>query len=202
MIRVWDPAIRVFHWGLVASFAIAWLSADEVQGLHIWAGYTAAALIAFRLVWGLIGPRYARFSQFLTGPGAALAYLRQMRHGTEPRYLGHNPAGALMIVALLVTLSFTAWTGWMMTGPVPQIAGIEPGQNLTQGDDDGEGNEHGEGGGSEVFKDLHEVAANLMLALVIVHIGGVILASRKTRENLARAMITGTKRVPEPGDIA
>jgi cytochrome b len=79
-VRVWDPLVRVFHWGLVAAFATAWLTADEVQPVHEVAGYTVAGLVAFRLVWGLVGSRYARFAQFVKGPGATLAYL-----GHDPR---------------------------------------------------------------------------------------------------------------------
>ena len=113
-VRVWDPLVRVFHWGLVAAFATAWLTADELQPVHEFAGYTVAGLVAFRLVWGLVGSRYARFAQFLKGPGETLAYLGDMTRGRERRYLGHNPAGAAMVVALLVTLSGTAFTGWLM----------------------------------------------------------------------------------------
>ena len=95
-VRVWDPLVRVFHWGLVAAFATAWLTADELQPVHEFAGYTVAGLVAFRLVWGLVGSRYARFAQFLKGPGETLAYLGDMTRGRERRYLGHNPAGAAM----------------------------------------------------------------------------------------------------------
>ena len=116
-LRVWDPLVRVFHWGLVAAFATAWLTADELQPVHEFAGYTVAGLVAFRLIWGFAGSRYARFAQFVKGPGATLAYLGSMLRGGERRYLGHNTAGAAMIVALLLTLSGTAFTGWLMAGP-------------------------------------------------------------------------------------
>lgn len=84
-LRVWDPLVRVFHWGLVAAFAAAWLTADEVQPVHEFAGYTVAGLVAFRLIWGFVGSRYARFSQFVKGPGATLAYLGSMLRGQERR---------------------------------------------------------------------------------------------------------------------
>ncbi len=116
-VRVWDPLVRVFHWGLVAAFATAWLTADEMQPVHELAGYTVAGLVAFRLIWGFAGSRYARFSQFVKGPGATIAYLRTILRGNERRYLGHNPAGAAMILALLLTLSGTAFTGWLMAEP-------------------------------------------------------------------------------------
>ncbi len=204
-VRVWDPAVRVFHWGLVAAFAIAWLTADEVQPVHEVAGYTVAGLVAFRLVWGFVGSRYARFAQFLKGPGDTLAYLGDMARGKERRYLGHNPAGAAMIVALLVTLSGTAFTGWLMEEPgrvamlpdLPQI--VAPAWADDDGDEQGYG-ERGEVGGP--LKEAHEVLANLMLLLVALHVGGVVLASFRHHENLARAMVTGDKRAPGPGDIA
>ena len=201
-VRVWDPLIRVFHWGLVAAFATAWLTADEVQPLHEAAGYAVAGLVAFRLVWGLVGSRHARFAQFVAGPRATLAYLGAMLRGGERRYLGHNPAGAAMIVALLVTLSGTAFTGWLMAEPdrvamlpaLPQI--VAP----AWADDDGD--EYAAGRQVEgPLKEVHEALANLMLLLVVAHVGGVVLASVRHRENLARAMITGDKRAPEPGDV-
>jgi cytochrome b len=200
--RIWDPLVRVFHWGLVAAVATAWLTADEVQPVHEFAGYTVAGLVAFRLIWGFAGSRYARFAQFVKGPGATRAYLRSMLRGNERRYLGHNPAGAAMIVALLLTLSGTAFTGWLMAEPgrmamlpaLPQI--VAPAWADDDGDDHGEGREV-EG----PLKEVHETLANLMLLLVAAHIGGVVLASIRHGENLARAMITGDKRAPAPGDI-
>lgn len=201
-LRVWDPLVRVFHWGLVVAFATAWLTADEVQPVHEFAGYTVAGLVAFRLIWGFAGSRYARFAQFVKGPSATLAYLGSMLRGGERRYLGHNPAGAAMIVALLLTISGTAFTGWLMAEPdrvamlpaLPQI--VAPAWADDDGDESGEGREV-EG----PLKEVHETLANLMLLLVAVHVGGVVLASIRHRENLARAMITGDKRAPEPGDI-
>lgn len=198
-VRVWDPLVRVFHWSLVAAFATAWLTADELQPVHEIAGYAVAGLVAFRLIWGLVGSRYARFAQFLKGPHDMLAYLGDMSRGKERRYLGHNPAGAAMIVALLVTLSGTAFTGWLMEEParvamlpdLPQI--VAP----AWADDDGD--EYGEAEGA--LEEVHETLANLMLLLAALHVGGVVLASFRHRENLARAMVTGDKRAPGPGDI-
>jgi len=195
--------VRVFHWGLVAAFATAWLTADEVQPVHEFAGYTVAGLVAFRLLWGFAGSHYARFEQFVKGPRATLAYLGTMLSGGERRYLGHNPAGAAMVVALLLTLSGTAFTGWLMAEPdrvamlpaLPQI--VAP----AWADDDGE--ESSEGREVEgPLKEVHETLANLLLLLAALHVGGVVLTSVRHRENLARAMITGDKRAAELGDIA
>ena len=113
-VRVWDPLVRIFHWGLVGVFAIAWLTAEEIQPVHELAGYALAILVTFRILWGLVGSRYARFAGFIRGPVQTLSYLGDMARGKERRYLGHNPAGAAMVVALLVTLSGTAFTGWLM----------------------------------------------------------------------------------------
>jgi cytochrome b len=204
-VRVWDPLVRVFHWGLVAAFATAWLTADELQPVHEIAGYTVAGLVAFRLVWGLVGSRYARFAQFLKGPGETLAYLGDMTRGRERRYLGHNPAGAAMMLALLVTLSGTAFTGWLMADEarlamLPTMPAIVA---PAWADDDGDEREYGARGEVEgSLKEVHETLANLMLLLAALHVGGVVLASFRHHENLARAMVTGDKRAAGPGDIA
>jgi cytochrome b len=203
-VRVWDPLLRVFHWGLVAAFGTAWLTAEEVQPVHEIAGYAVAGLVAFRLVWGLVGSRYARFAQFLKGPGDTLAYLGDMARGRDRRYLGHNPAGAAMIVALLVTLSGTAFTGWLMEDEVrlamlPAMPAIVA---PAWADDDGDERENGERGEVDrPLEEVHETLANLMLLLAALHVGGVVLASFRHHENLARSMVTGEKRAPGPGDI-
>jgi len=200
MIRIWDPLVRVFHWGLVAAVAVAWFSGDDWEDVHVIAGYVVAGLVAVRLVWGLVGSRYARFSQFLRAPATVLGYLRDSAAGRERRYLGHNPAGAVMIVALLVTLAGTAFTGWLLENPqrlaalpeMPQI--VAPA--YADGDDDG-----GERAGENLVGELHEVLANGLLLLIALHLGGVVFASIRQRENLARAMITGDKRAPGPQDV-
>ena len=175
-VKVWDPLVRLFHWSLVASFAVAWISADEWDDLHNWAGYAAAALIAFRLLWGLIGPRYARFSQFVRSPGAVAAYLRDLLAGREARHLGHNPAGGVMILLLIAGLAALCLTGWMQTVDAFW--------------------------GEDWVEEVHEVLANLLLVLVGLHVAGVALASLKHRENLVRAMVTGRKRAPASGEEA
>ncbi|MFN4203049.1 MAG: cytochrome b/b6 domain-containing protein [Tabrizicola sp.] len=202
-VRVWDPLVRLFHWGLVAAVAAAWLTADELQPIHEVAGYAVAGLLAVRLVWGFVGSRYARFAQFVKGPGATLAYLGAMLRGQERRHLGHNPAGAAMILALLLTLSGTALTGWLIADParvamlpaLPQV--VAPAWADEDGDEYGERRET-----DGPLKEVHEALANLLLLLIAAHVGGVVLASVRHRENLARAMVTGQKRAAAPGDIA
>ncbi|MBE0529568.1 MAG: cytochrome b/b6 domain-containing protein [Rhodospirillales bacterium] len=175
-VKVWDPVIRLFHWSLAVSFAVAWLTADEWDNLHEWAGYAVAALIGFRLVWGLIGPRYARFSQFVRSPGDVAAYVGATLKGKEPRYLGHNPAGSLMILGLILAIAGTAATGWMSTLDAFW--------------------------GAEWVEETHEALANLMLFMVVAHVAGVIFASMRHKENLVRSMISGHKRAPESTDVA
>ncbi|MBI1219866.1 MAG: cytochrome B [Rhodobacteraceae bacterium] len=201
-VRVWDPLLRLFHWGLVGAVAVAWLSSEEGQPLHQAAGYVAAGLIAFRLLWGFIGPRYARFAQFIHGPAAVAGYLGAMLRGRERRYLGHNPAGAVMIVALLLSLSGTIFTGWLMAEPnrlamLPTLpAAVSPAF--------AEEHESGSRGavGAVSVKDLHGALADLTLLLVALHLVGVAFASLRHNENLARAMVTGRKRAPDPDDVS
>ncbi|MBU0723355.1 MAG: cytochrome b/b6 domain-containing protein [Alphaproteobacteria bacterium] len=175
-IKVWDPFVRLFHWTLVGAIAIAWLSADEWDALHEWTGYLIAGLLATRLVWGLIGSRYARFSHFVRPPAAVGVYLRDVLKGRERRYLGHNPAGAAMILALIAVIAATAVTGWM--GTLDRFWGLE------------------------WVEELHETLATLLLVLVPLHVAGVVLASRRHCENLVRAMIVGRKRAPSGTDVA
>lgn len=174
-VKVWDPAIRIFHWGLVTSIAVAWFTADEIKNVHELAGYTAGGLVAARIVMGLVGTRYARFSQFVRNPVATLAYGRDMLKNREARYLGHNPLGAMMILVLIACVSLAALTGWMQTTDAYW--------------------------GVEWVSDLHEGVVNVLLGCIALHLAGVVLESRRHRENLAAAMITGRKRAPEPEDV-
>ena len=166
-VRVWDPLVRLFHWSLVTSFAVAWLS-EEGESLHDGAGYVVLALVAVRVVWGFVGSRHARFRDFVPTPAALLAYLRRMLAARAERHLGHNPAGGAMIVALLAMLVLTAGSGWLMT--TDRFWGVG------------------------WVEELHEIAAWLTLVMVAAHVAGVVFSSFAHRENLVRAMITGRKR--------
>lgn len=193
-VKVWDPLVRLFHWLLVLAFVVAYLSGEgEVMALHEWTGYFIAGLLAFRVVWGFIGPRHARFSDFVFPPAVVLGYLKDMLLLRAPRYLGHNPLGGVMVVALLVVLSLTTLTGYIAY----QGEGTEQATVSSLfiadalADDDGEEHdgEHEEG----IMHELHEALANLSLLLVLLHIGGVVLSSVLHGENLPRAMVTGRK---------
>ena len=177
-VKVWDLFVRLFHWSLVASFAVAFLSGEErdLRTVHYWAGYAAAALVALRIVWGVVGTHYARFTQFVQGPRTVLSYVKAVVSGREARYLGHNPAGGAMVMLLLLSILGVSLTGHLLTTDTFW--------------------------GSKAMEEVHEVLANGMLGLVAFHIGGVIIESLRHHESSVRAMITGTKRAPAPGDIA
>ncbi len=187
-IRVWDPFIRVFHWTLVAAFALAYVTEDDFMSVHVYAGYLILGLIAVRLFWGVAGGRYARFSSFIRSPSVVIAYLKDVARFKAKRYVGHNPAGGAMIVALLSSLGMMLLFGLLTYGAMEfsgPLAGLTSGVGDTVA--------HG-------FKEVHEFFANLTLALVVLHVIGVLVASMQHRENLVRSMITGIKHVEADED--
>lgn len=166
-VLVWDAPVRVFHWLMVLCFAGAYLTAEsEVWRLvHVTLGYTMAGLVVFRLLWGLAGTRYARFTSFVRGPQAVMAYVRSLLRGQPEHHTGHNPAGAVAIVAMLLLTVGIAASGWVAYNDLS----------------------------GEWVAELHEVLANTLLLVVGIHVAGVVVASILHRENLARAMLTGRK---------
>lgn len=202
-VYVWDPLVRLFHWSLVVFFFTAWFTGDEENDIHVWSGYAVAALIGFRLLWGFFGSRHARFSDFVRSPGKVLDYMKSLARGKPEHYTGHNPAGGYMVVALLAMLALTTWSGLNVYGaeghgPLAGNAGHVSLISAAHADDDDEteNEEHGDEAAEEFWEEIHEVAANLTLALVFLHVFGVIVSSRLHRENLVRAMITGRKETP------
>ena len=208
-IRVWDPLVRLFHWSLVLTFTLAYFTGEDESLVHVYASYIVAGLLAFRLVWGVVGTRYARFSNFLYSPRRTVEYLKSMFSGAPEHYTGHNPAGGWMIFMLLVSLLLTTYTGL-------KVYGLEGHGPLADGGtgvvlvrpayaDDDEHEEHeedegheggdGESEAEEFWEEVHEFFANFTVLLVLVHVAGVIVASRLHGENLVRAMITGNKTV-------
>jgi cytochrome b len=168
MVKVWDLPLRIFHWALAASVLIAWFSANAFDTVHEIAGYIVLGLISFRIVWGFIGTRYSRFRSFLRPMRAVLSYLWQLARGHPGRYLGLNPAGAAMALALLVLLAISTISGWMQI--TQRFFGVD------------------------WVEQVHTYSSNLVLILVIVHVLGVLLMCALQKENLVRAMITGRKR--------
>lgn len=167
-ILVWDVPTRVFHWSLALSFAGAYVTADSerYRDVHLALGYVFLGLIAFRLLWGVLGTTYARFGNFWFSLSQVKTYVSSLLRKQPQHYLGHNPAGAIAIFMLLGLGLLLGFSGL--------------GLDLEWGDED-------------LWEELHEIAANLMLLVVLVHIAGVIVSSHLHRENLARAMLTGYK---------
>jgi cytochrome b len=180
-IRVWDPLVRVFHWTLVAAFATAYFTEEDTMSVHLAAGYTVSGLILFRVLWGFIGPRHARFSGFVCRPSAALTYLKETLRGTARRYLGHNPAGGAMVIALLVALTVTVITGFAVYGAHD---GLGPFASWLGGSTKEQAHQ---------WEEVHEFMANGTVVLIVFHVIGVVLSSLVHGENLPRAMLTGRK---------
>ena len=203
MIPVWDAFVRVGHWVLVIAFAIAYLTEGEPRGVHTVAGYVIATYALARIVWGFVGPGYARFANFVGSPVGAVRYLVDLVRRRAPRHLGHSPAGGLMVLLLLASLAATTTAGLMLyavhdgAGP---LAGLVEGP-ATQGGAASGRVEHGESPREEFWEELHEALANFTLVLVILHVAGVLVASWAHGENLPRAMVTGKKRA-EPDSRA
>ncbi|GBD41826.1 hypothetical protein HRbin39_01212 [bacterium HR39] len=165
-VRVWDPFVRIFHWTVVTGVLIAYFTEDW-RPVHKLVGYVVLVMVTLRIVWGFLGPRHARFSDFVRGPREVLAHVRDLLRGREPPSVGHNPLGGMMVVALLTTLLVICVSGWMMT------------LDAFWGD--------------ERVEELHESAVNVLLGLVGLHVAGVVFTSLREGVNLVKAMFTGTK---------
>jgi cytochrome b len=196
-VKVWDPFVRIAHWTLAVSFFVAYLIVDDALGVHVWAGYLLGAVVILRILWGFVGSPHARFSDFIYRPTVVLAYLRDLVLLRSRRYLGHSPGGGAMVVALLVAILVTGATGLMTyaqeegAGPLSGLIARQEVPSRTQPPQfDRERGEEGEGG----LREVHSLAANLTLFLVIFHVLGVIIASYAHRENLALSMVNGRKR--------
>jgi len=167
-IKVWDLLVRVLHWSLVICVVGAWLTRDGEDPRHVQLGYAVLAIVAVRIVWGFVGTRYARFAGFVRSPRETIEYLRQVIVHREPRHIGHNPLGSWMIVALLAMLAGVCITGWLYT--TDRFWGVA------------------------WVGELHEGLTDVLVGLVLLHILGVAFTSIRQRENLVKAMLTGTKR--------
>ena len=166
-ILVWDLPVRLGHWLMVGGFALAWATGDSEKWrlVHVFAGSTVMAVAAYRLLWGVVGSRTARFAEFVRGPGQAFAYLKSLLLARPPHYAGHNPAAGLAIVLLLGLALASGASGWLTYQEI----------------------------GGEWLEEVHEFLTGLMLAVVGVHVLGVVVGSLAHRENLVWAMVTGRK---------
>ncbi len=166
-VKVWDAFVRVGHWSLVLSVSAAWLTRHSDSGWHDWLGYLALALVVMRIVWGFVGTPHARFGEFVRGPASTLTYTRAVIAHREQRFIGHNPLGGWMIVALLSVVALLGITGWL--GTTDAYWGIA------------------------WVADSHEALSDALLILIALHVAGVVFSSWRHRENLVVAMLTGNK---------
>ena len=202
-ILVWDNLVRIFHWSLVASFITAYLTSEEDNPFHIYAGYTVLGLIIFRVIWGFIGTRYARFDSFLASPTAVIIYVKSLFSKKSKHYLGHNPVGGWMVLAMLIMLFMVTFSGLKLyaseegEGPLAiQMRSINLMATAYASDDPEqylivEKDEVAE----DYWKEFHELSTDLMLILIGLHIAGVVISSKVHKENLVKAMLTGKKTI-------
>ena len=211
IIKVWDPFVRIFHWSLFLSIIFQFVTAEESTNLHVKCGYFIILLLLLRIIWGFIGSKHARFTDFVYPPKDILAYLAKVFKRNPKHYMGHNPAGGAMVITLIVVLLLTAITGLKAygtegKGPLAhQTAGMilkayadeeDHEENEYETDEHSGAPESSEG--DEFWEEIHEFFANVLIFLIVLHIVGVIVSSYIHKENLILAMITGKKKSPEP----
>lgn len=167
-VRVWDIVVRLFHWTVVTGCVLNLFILEDGGLAHEVVGYTVAGALALRLIWGFIGTRYARFADFVPTPKRFASYMAALAKGREPRSLGHNPAGAVMMLALMALLAGVSISGWMM------------GLDAFWGD--------------EWVEELHETFANSIMVLAFLHAAAALFESWRHSENLVWSMVTGRKR--------
>ena len=181
LVKVWDPFVRLFHWTLVLAFIVAFITEEDFLAIHTFAGYTVSGLILLRIVWGIIGTRHARFSDFIYSKETIKQFIKDTLSFKARRYIGHNPAGGAMILLMIISLLITTFTGIAVYGAEEQAG---PMASLFS-------QSHGFWG--KAFEEIHEFFANFTLLLVCIHVAGVIIESMIHKENLVKSMITGMK---------
>ena len=217
-LKVWDPLVRIGHWTLVVAFFTAYFTEDDFMALHVWAGYVVGAYVLIRVLWGFVGDKNARFTNFVYFPTKIFGYLKNLIARKPQHYTGHNPAGGAMVLALLLSLTGTTWTGLKLyaveenKGPLAISARhvqtpIQTASLISvakaEDNDEGKGEEpelidkehNVDKQGEKYWEELHELFANLTLLLVFLHIVGVIVSSYIDKENLVKAMLTGEKEI-------
>jgi len=209
-IYVWDKFVRVFHWSLVTLFCVSYLTGEELELVHVYSGYLICGLVVSRIIWGVVGSRYARFKTFLFSPATIIDYAKSYRQGNPKHFIGHNPLAGVMIVALLATLLAISVSGMKLyaveegKGPLAQVPRVQLVNSAYADDDDeheGYENEdyenHGyENEGEEFWEDIHEASVNMMILLIVLHLLGVAVSSRLHNERLVASMISGFKTKP------
>ena len=195
---LWDPVVRLTHWGIAASVLLNALVTGGGSLIHVSLGWLVMALLLMRLVWGALGPSEARFSAFPPNPLSALRHLRDMMRGSQRDYPSHNPAGAIMAYAFWATLAVVTLTGLVMTGGATPMQVASDKAAVASGDwsaliREG-GDDAGESPLGEAAEEVHEVAANLLLLLAALHVAGVFVESRAMRRNLVAPMLLGERR--------
>lgn len=200
--RPWDPVVRLTHWTIVAAVLLNALVLEKGEGPHIWVGYGLTAVLALRLVWGVIGPPEARFMAFPPSPARALAHLRDIRAGRKAPHVSHNPLGALMVYAIWATLAVIAVTGILMANgpggdrggataapPSTYAAPLETGaRSFEEAGEEEEGD--GEEGEEGLLGELHEAAATILYGLIVLHLAGVVFETRRTGRPIVRRMLS------------
>jgi cytochrome b len=164
---VWDPLVRSLHWSLATSVIVAFFTHERSVLIHEISGYLALAFVVIRIFWGFLGPEHARFSNFIASPWATWGYTRAVLKRDEPHYVGHNPLGGWMILALFVAVAGASGSGWLF--------------------------ETDTFWGDETVEAIHLYFGYLFVPLVVLHVSGVIFTSIRQRENLVAAMIHGHK---------
>jgi len=218
-VKVWDPLVRIGHWTLVIAFFTAYFTEDDFLTLHVWAGYIAGAYVLIRVLWGLIGNQYARFSAFVYSPTKIFAYLKNLIARKPQHYISHNPAGGAMVIALLIGLTGTTLTGLQLYAveenkgpfalttsqnvdpqtPSTHLISVAKAESSNQDEESDTVNSgHVVDKQAEDFwEELHEIFVNLTLLLVFLHIAGVIISSIIDKEKLVKAMLTGKKEIDD-----
>lgn len=222
-IKVWDLFVRLFHWLLVAGIISQLVTAEHAKSVHVSVGYIIIILLILRIIWGIVGSRYARFTDFIYSPADSLTYLKRLIKGRPRHYIGHNPAGGAMVCALLVTLLLTGLTGLMMLGaegqgPLsrysqytaayaradghPFRADDDASRHHNQGENENDLYSHaGNRAQAHFWKEAHEILVGISLFLIGLHICGVLASSYIHRENLILAMVSGRKKAPNKTDV-
>ncbi|WP_426167754.1 cytochrome b/b6 domain-containing protein [Sandarakinorhabdus sp. DWP1-3-1] len=196
--RRWDPVVRLTHWSMAAAIVANALLVEVGSGVHVRVGYGLAAVLALRLLWGLVGPASARFGAFPPSPRRALAHIRDIAAGQRSEHRSHNPLGALMVYAIWATLAVVIGSGIAMSGlpPLPSTAAVTGERavptdaTVSEADDDDDDGRHGAGRERKgVAEELHETAVNILYALILLHIAGVVFETRRSGRQIVMAML-------------